>query len=123
MEARELRLENLVYKDIHICEVKGVHQNYVYIRYPNGGIYHAHETNINPIPLTEEWLLKFGFVYQGGEGYLLEDGGIRIYASLRNDWMIYNSRHIENSKGVRYVHELQNLCFALFRKELTIKQS
>jgi hypothetical protein len=83
-------------------------------------------TELNPIPLTEEWLTKFGFekdkrsadyvqVYYFGEN------------PVTNDWMIslkntgkgffYRNSHF----SVNYVHQLQNLYFALTKEELTIK--
>lgn len=65
-----------------------------------------------PIPLTEEWLLKFGFEKSGDRFYLnyyYMEGG-----SFKMDEII-----ISNPK---YVHELQNLCHAITGEELTIKQ-
>ena len=124
MTAQELRIGNYVLfsEDSTVLEIEEISKNGLGVKNEIEDVWIEIDM-FEPISLTEKWLIKFGFEYQGGEGYLLEDGGIRIYASLRNDWMIYNSKHIENSKGVRYVHELQNLCFALFRKELTLKEN
>ena len=55
--------------------------------------------DFRPIPLTEEWLLKFGFE--------------RTY----NSQFRYFGHYIK----IKYVHELQNLYFALTGQELTIK--
>jgi hypothetical protein len=76
---------------------------------------------IQPIPLTEEWLLKFGFEKEkpdylwwrlngvtinvfNGEAYKLNTGGYTFY------------RHF------KHVHQLQNLYFALTGEELTLKE-
>ena len=75
---------------------------------------------LEPIPLTEEWLLKFGFK---------EDGH---YNSAKR-WMgIFNQPLIQCngyftipnyfSTEIKYVHTLQNLYFALTCEELTIKE-
>lgn len=75
--------------------------------------------DVSPIPLTEEWLLKFGFEYSGGEGYLMPCGEY-IYASLRNGYML-DAHKNHDFKGIHYVHQLQNLYFALTQEKLTIK--
>lgn len=73
---------------------------------------------VKPIPLTEEWLLKFGFdkkfnkdkitiIPKGRLGY--ENG--RTYF---NSWVILE-------KQPDFVHQLQNLYFALTGEELTFK--
>ncbi len=68
---------------------------------------------IEPIPLTEEWLLKFGFVYndtwgryfKGHEELRKEINGFCYF--LNGSWLF-----------VDYVHKLQNLYFALTNEEL-----
>ena len=77
---------------------------------------------IRPIPLTEEWLLKFGLLNLNDYSF---DGGC-LYIDLLNKCigvageeavtcgMIYYAK-------CEYVHQLQNLYFALTGKELEIK--
>jgi len=81
-----------------------------------------------PIPLTEEWLLKFGFTRQTAPNNLpcSDFGRFRIYwpsnsknASLHfrpneTEWFPFIINKIE------YVHQLQNLYFALTGEELTL---
>jgi hypothetical protein len=68
-----------------------------------------------PIPLTEEWLLKFGFEitnnFQTKDRFQThkQDGII---------WFEYGYISIE----LKYVHQLQNLYFALTGEELTITE-
>lgn len=74
--------------------------------------------DIEPIPLTEEWLLRFGFEsnpyqdrYELGEIYIDCDktrGKLELWESKTN--IIINT-----------VHQLQNLYFALTGKELELK--
>lgn len=87
-------------------------------------VYHA------PIPLAEEWLVKFGFEKVSSHFEIGED--IRRYALYINSTgngftcqllRTFNGVHtITNfATDMLYVHQLQNLYFALTGKELTIK--
>ena len=91
--------------------------------------------SLEPIPLTEEWLLKFGFSQMTDTspfnyrthkskmffyiryGTFTTDGG-------KTDLSGYNGLFIANKfvRVIRYVHELQNLYFALTGEELTLNQ-
>ena len=78
---------------------------------------------INPIPLTEQWLLDFGFEVErehydkGRLSILLADNNNDYYKSGR---VFYKSWAIMESQP-KYVHQLQNLYLALTQKELIIK--
>jgi hypothetical protein len=72
-----------------------------------------------PIPLTEEWLLKFGFSemlygWWSNKIFLTKDenGGI---------WFYYNGTTQTEAFELKSVQQLQNLYFALTGEELTIK--
>ena len=86
-----------------------------------------------PIPLTPEWLERFGFV-GGHDGcydlnqQLIDMGGI---GSVDSDLTLIKSPDVPNfytvwlgvrDVNLRYVHQLQNLYFALTGEELTIKE-
>lgn len=66
----------------------------------------------NPIPLTEEWLLKFGFGKENGYPYKFPNGVLKI----RNG--VYFFKHNDIEIDLHFVHQLQNLYFALTGKEL-----
>ena len=72
--------------------------------------------DVKPIPLTEEWLLKFGFEYSdlNGDSGLWKIPPFQIYGK-------YNQFIYDYKLDVNYVHQLQNLYFALTGEELTIK--
>ena len=76
--------------------------------------------NIEPIPLTEEWLTKLGLEFSGL--YWEVDS---VNFELINDGDgYYNGVNVgEYSHGIeiKYVHQLQNLYFALTGTELEIK--
>ena len=125
MKATELRIGNLIHvaydginpktklKKVNLTTLSGALRDYNNISY-------------KPIPLTEEWLLKFGFYrvengYYGSMPYnkpcwikfsftiLIWDDDMFVY-----DWNGGNTI-------LKSVHQLQNLHFALKGKELTIK--
>lgn len=88
----------------------------------------------SPIPLTHEWLLKFGFKCIAGE-YSIQLGGNRgfqRYISIHigqyltiNEWDGTaggaDSIELWNKGNKFYVHQLQNLFFALTGQELTMQ--
>lgn len=81
--------------------------------------------DITPETLTEQWLINFGF-------FIVETNGA-IEATLPN--FRYSIQTVENYEGFffcdgenvltnfNYVHELQNLIFALSKTELILKNS
>lgn len=86
------------------------------------------ENAIEPIPLTEEWLFKFGWFYAGTcdaamEGYYRKDG---ILWCLDNHMMPFciGQDGEANYFGcpLKYVHRLQNLWFELEDEELMIAE-
>tara|TARA_R110000764_G_scaffold167034_1_gene253953 strand:+ start:362 stop:691 length:330 start_codon:yes stop_codon:yes gene_type:complete len=66
-----------------------------------------------PIPLTEEWLVKFGFESSGDDGYSCN-------WDIKKMCIVQGALFIEDKNGVKlkHVHSLQNLYFALTGKEL-----
>jgi hypothetical protein len=78
-----------------------------------------------PIPLTEEWFLKFGWELDHESNdlksfinYKLDLDAINFSPS-RNEFY-YNCW--EDSKCPKYVHQLQNLYFALTGEEIVVKE-
>jgi len=75
--------------------------------------------NLFGIPLTEEWLLKFGaivydFDHQPNQYRISE----RLFVTRDGHFYDYGA----NVK-LLYIHQLQNLYFALTGEELTIKET
>ncbi len=76
--------------------------------------------HFKPIPLTEEWLLKFGFVQSQDIDTIF---GLKL-----NDFWYINEFQIRNKFNsilldveLKYVHQLQNLYFALTGTHLILK--
>lgn len=73
--------------------------------------------NFKPIPLTEEWLLSFGFEQNGDISYKLRETGFVI--------LVYGGifKHNVTGKEFKYVHKLQNFYYELKDEELIHKQN
>lgn len=71
------------------------------------------------IPLTEDWLLKSGFHRQTSEHYYIfyDD---KVLLTIYNGSLVIEGSFM--SVKLQYVHQLQNLFFALTGSELTIKE-
>lgn len=81
---------------------------------------------VKPIPLTEKWLLNFGFKYRNeerGDGCImdLENDQWKYRISMGKAWQGKGWAYMgaPSSQDMKYVHQLQNLYFALTSKELT----
>lgn len=79
---------------------------------------------LEPIPLTEEWLLKFGFKkvksdYEEAETWDFYFG--ILYFDMANNSVKINGQYCLYNIP-EHVHQLQNLYFALTGEELTLKQ-
>ena len=85
----------------------------------------AHKNfQFKPIPLTEEWLFRFGFEKVEDDDYL----EIKLFSSLKILWLGYLAIEINgyftalSEKEQVYVNQLQNLYFALTGEELTAQE-
>ena len=82
--------------------------------------------NIVPIPLTEEWLVKFGKTDRGimVQSSNYPDGDLYIDCDdTGKGYYLWNcSEGYRFGKVLKYVHQLQNLYFALTNEELKLKQ-
>lgn len=114
MEARELRLGNYVYTQSGKLVVN------------RDSIYKVENVNMQsarkyePIPLTEEWLEKLGFEKKSGREY---SKGRFTYRFQQEDLIVEGYCYDYNGITCHpeYIHELQNIIFALTGEELSIK--
>jgi hypothetical protein len=117
MKAQDLRIGNLVnYKIVdklderkewfEPCEIDAVDLQVIDLDY-------------QPIPLTEKWLLKFGFFVSD---LLIQKKGFKLGNPTKGVYIfnLYNSKgNVCKTIILEYVHSLQNLYFALTNEELT----
>jgi hypothetical protein len=132
LNARELRIGNLVnpkVKEIILTdEIVSVDPSILMVilgEVDNKGIV------FEPIQLTEEWLIKFGYVkFKSNEIYnewfLILDGVLKYKIIETVNHLKNNSKFtMPNSDKpiiIQYLHQLQNLYFALTGEELTITE-
>lgn len=116
MEAKELRIGNYLHdRKGNLCKVIELREDGIYAPAISEAI-----TGLpnKPIPLTEEWLLKLGFnkskfssnCFKITNGYKFDFAGGEV--------LYLDSIRLEH---IKYIHQLQNLHFALGGEELTLK--
>lgn len=134
MEVKELRLGNYVkFLDSDIYrQVLEIYKNFI-------GVSSQHKNfsldvnlkDIEGIPLTEEWLINFGFIFYD-KTISLNYGGESMRYALLKDFILYfhgeNGYNLETGWRrtdfcIKYVHQLQNLYFAITGKELNLKNN
>lgn len=124
MKASELRIGNYFQDEtgIHCLrriefEEDGVAFTLLYGNSSTTGEY-SWDDEAEPIPLTEDWLIKFGFIHKSNTHrnicYQLPSWDCVF---LKPNRFIHGRIEVE----LNYVHQLQNLYFALTGNELTIK--
>lgn len=121
MEAKELRIGNLI-QSIHGDNCTCTEVDLDLFEALNNDQYS--EYDLIPIILTEEWLLKFGFEKYDDGGEL--NGNDCFYGIKKTGIVIgltpkFNLSGYRPAKRIIYVHQLQNLYFALTGNELEIK--
>lgn len=108
------------------------------------GIESANELNkiiidLSYIPLTEEWLLKFGFEkYEWNDSFFIKTkfGHLMIQFYKKEIHLFFTNigsdsqgikmdgrkflGNVKSTQNIHYVHQLQNLYFALTGEELTL---
>ena len=131
MKANELRIGNLVkYAEI-VMRVTSISAQIVTLKRRSITVT-AHIDKIEPIALTEEWLLKFGFKQSEYEEQCYCLSGLDLkwgYRYLENEPNWHYGHDYEHGGGmsclwqpIKFVHQLQNLYFALNGEELEIRK-
>ena len=123
MEAKELRIGNLVECDGNILEVIRISKDV--INYETVIKSKGLQTNSGrkvPIPITEEWLLKFGFIKDMAWTYSIEliNNNRLVYYLGEKGWSIGHKNYSDFTNLI-YIHEVQNLYFAITGTELKLK--
>lgn len=149
MESNELRIGNLFYYGPTVANVvglmpDGILYEYIGIEPRIGKVMYG---GVKGIPITEEWLLKFGYVHnEEWDIFHLSDYNIDdIHMQNKSNLVFRFYNHTNNRKcyqfyldsmsspqwsprlhfinDIKYVHQLQNLYFALTGKELELQNT
>lgn len=128
IKSNELRIGNLLIDKRDMLEKEVVVINCddtIRIRF-NNQIYGCFFlNNFEPIPLTEEWLLKCGFYYTDDDNVFLAlpvFKNFELNSDKSNDFSTVSFRINNNLKEIEYVNQLQNLYFSLTGEELIYNQ-
>jgi len=129
MGTGELRLKNLVLWDGKVVSIDLIATDTVNVLDKNSitGWYTVNDKEIQPIELTEEWLIKFRFKKYTHEPIEGEEDKCEEYCISKLsivDWghgfIMSNSFSFTLRIELKYVHQLQNLYFALTGEELQL---
>ena len=137
MKVTELRIGNFISINFGNCDdgkivtVDGVSDCEIY----NEEHGYSPCNEFKPIPLTEQWLLDFGFEETIEGSFIKEFDGSTLIIFIINGvaqpiykhYSSYSENEIDVVNAVcllpvEYVHQLQNLFFALTQEELILKE-
>lgn len=130
MIAQELRLKNAIMYSGIVVTVEAIASEYVSVSgIKMNGYTPLKLSQIEPIPLTEEWLFKLGLKKTEKEYFEVRSNlylfGIKEAVDISGDIYYHPEKYSWSMFGfagrLYYVHQLQNLYFSLTGEELTIK--
>ncbi|MCP1996643.1 hypothetical protein [Flavobacterium sp. HSC-61S13] len=124
MEANELRIGNAVtYKDKTVI-VEAITSDGISVSgYENGRFTPVYLCNVNlkPITITEDVLLRHGFIYlHDKHSFFIHGNEVNIKIDKKIRWIAWCNTVLTNVE-IKYLHQLQNLYFILTGKELIEK--
>lgn len=137
MDATELRIGNYIYTPDALDDEIPLWE-WVQSIYMKDGIYYAgilpmfssglaygefKVSELIPIEITKQWLLDLGFK-ETIDGYLMKQYHLQnqcLYIQYFHGWICYQGfiGYKNEIINIKYIHELQNLYFALSGEELT----
>lgn len=131
IQANELRVGNIVYFQEGSFMVSGINQVFndepyeISLKDSDGMFQDVGIEDISPVPLSDKLMLDFGF-HHSGAGYFHKDslnfclsrGELTLYLETSNG---VGTNFDEIGEPIFYVHQFQNLFFALKGKELATK--
>jgi len=113
LSSNELRIGNYIYFDkvpcqIHLSDFDNCDE-----------IMNQMDEDYQPIPLSEQWLKDFGFEYNDYQEWIKPDIKIEtVDYPFHFDYDDPRFKQMYCTVEIEYVHQLQNLYFALTGKEL-----
>lgn len=138
LQAKDFRIGNFVEYDNRVFEIDSISNDFPTLNSIEFGVGVVDWNNLQPIPLTENWLLDFGFEVKNFD-YTTPISECKVvtltliphdeqHSSLTvcvtqkdEDFFEVNENVILSD--ISFVHQLQNLFFALSGEELQIKDN
>lgn len=133
MKASELRIWNIIYCQgtmtyVYQLDSGGVTAcqiNDIKVNKETGATLGTGNIDFTPIPLTEEWLVKFGFSPVISTNKMTDaeiSNGKLCFEFYKGKLFFTAGEGLNLSRQIDYVHDFQNICYALTGEELTCIQ-
>ena len=119
IKASDLRLGNWVMYDNRYFQVSIIAECFPELNTYEFGIGVVDYNNISAIPLSEEVLLKCGATLDGIE-YIIKASALPIKIRFHSGIAYCEFGNVYLGDRVKYLHELQNLVFALCGREMEV---
>lgn len=129
IDSRELRIGNLIYEESAVLagnnmlqKVKSISEDTIGVESDLLGVKLTRPQYCSPIPLTPEILKKAGWIVvdQGSGEYWWNERAIWFHIIKNKEVGNLFANFNGNAVYIKYVHQLQNLYFALTQTEITI---
>lgn len=123
MNKTEARIGNFIKYGTHEVILSGIDKDG---RVWTDPVLDGYIDNYEGIPLTEDWLINFGFEKESKEYFNRETKYANLllfYSEHHNKYWYFadvERRQYNSTLPILYVHQLQNLYFALTGKELSV---
>jgi hypothetical protein len=112
MNASELRIGNWANIIGIDCQVESIDPPYV-----------NKTEDFKPIPLSEEWLLKSGFVKGSHfDGVIYKTEQLTVIYTDSNFYKLDQEHYHTEGIPLKYLHQLQNLYFTLSGEEINLSE-
>lgn len=125
MKPQELRIGNLVCYNGEVAKVKQItkHKIGYHTKPYEMGMNYARLCEIKPIPITEEWLTKIGFVKRIYSDKIFAYGEEMLSTVYFIESTMIDIRTEDNNATIlcKHLHQLQNAYYLVTGKELEIK--
>jgi hypothetical protein len=122
IDIKTIRIGSLLKQDI-LDSTKIVETDLSVLEYLINGCDETHSTPIyyEPIPITEEKLIRLGFVDPDNiKVFFMDQIDLEQHYIGSEDWGVYINED-ESGCSIKYIHELQNIVYDLLKKELVWK--
>lgn len=124
LTSKDLRIGNLILNEYGIVSTIVEITDYDRVAVGNNRVV-TDLVNCEPIPLTEEWLLRFGFQkeFESDVAIFYENDflSINIYKGYNSTFLKRNrliNQQDYSINNIKYVHQLQSLYYMLTQREL-----
>lgn len=126
MEINEIRVGNLIQFFGATKKIEYISNNaVVWLNEAKEPRYSSMSCHVNigrctPIPITADWLMILGFIHDSEQEFFNRGDICLSYSKDYEGYTLFVNHEYETGEPFKYLHQLQNLYFALTGKELEI---